>query len=361
MPGPFYRSSGDIVVDGYYKYSRWFTSPRVNGELVLRSQAYDMRKHQRLKMQKSREIYSAPYPTSMFPDTVWGWIDPAVQNRARSQFYKELKSESASLGVTLGSWKQSRDMIVGRSRWAHRRLSVIEADARQLARMKFRSRKEKRQAIADFHLEVIFGWQPLFQDIFSALTIVTNPVKGQPFVCRGASQGLIEEKIITGDSPRVDTHITAKSRCCVAGVCEISNPNLFLANQLGLVNPALVAWDLVPWSWVVGMFVNASSLISSVTDDLGVSYKDMSITDTITGVESKIVRYNSPPYPQSQAGSVNAQWTFKYKRRSVGGSPPNPSLVVTVPDLNWGLAATAFSVVTQRVKRLNDILVIPFS
>lgn len=51
----------------------------------------------------------------------------------------------------------------------------------------------------------------------------------------------------------------------------VSNPNLWLANQLGLINPGTIALELVPFSFVFGWFVNLEQVISSMTDLYGLT------------------------------------------------------------------------------------------
>jgi hypothetical protein len=53
-------------------------------------------------------------------------------------------------------------------------------------------------------------------------------------------------------------------------IAQITNPNLFLANQLGLIDIAL-PWKLLPFSFVVDWFINVEQVLSSVTDWYGVS------------------------------------------------------------------------------------------
>ena len=362
MPGPFHDNytvshpTNGLIIS---HEKTWYTSPRVGGKLVLKSQPYRLSHKVRTALSRSNPSYGVP--SGQVPQ-YWAeqLITAALDNKALAKFRKDFREGRASLGVTLGTWRQARDMIVSRAQWAHKKLSSDEDKASRLKRRKFRSRKAKRQAIADFHLEVIFGWQPLFQDVFAALTLVTQPI-GKPAVCRGSAQGIVEKHLRSDGAMSEVVDVFGRIRVTHAALCQISNPNLYLANKLGLVNPALVAWDVIPWSWVAGMFVNANELISSITDDLGLEYTDYSSTLTFVGTETLARIYHSPPYPEDQAGAVSAAWTHRYKSRGVGGVPARPALVGKLPDLNWELAATAFSVVTQRVKRFNNFLSIPFS
>lgn len=359
MAGPFYDNytrsgeTGETVM----QEKMWYTSPRVNGKIQFRSQPYRFVNKRRARLVRSREYYGIPSggDTETLAQRL---IPPELRNKALAKFRKDIRDGNAALGVTLGQWRQSSDMIVGRAKWAHSKLSRDEARARQIGKMRYRNARQKRLAIADFHLEVIFGWQPLFQDIFAALSIATGGVRTGLTVVRGASQGPVSKVVKDG----IDTvTYSGYARVCHAAVSEVSNPNAYLATKLGLINPALVVWDMIPWSWVVGMFVNANEMISSLTEDLGVTYHDYSQTSTLGLWEELSRRYSSPPYPSYQAGAVSAAWYHRYKSRGIGGLPPDPALVLRVPDFSWSLAATAFSVVTQRVKRFNSILTIPFS
>lgn len=329
----------------------------MNGKIQFRSQAYRFVNRRRARLSRSREYYGVPGGGAT-ETLARELITPELRNKALAKFRKDIRDGNAALGVTLGQWRQSSDMIVGRAKWAHGKLTRDESKARKIGKMHFRNARQKRLAVADFHLETIFGWQPLFTDIFAALSIATGGVRSGLTVVRGASQGPVSKLVKDGTDTR---SYVGYVRVCHAAVSEVSNPNAYLATKLGLINPALVVWDIIPWSWVVGMFVNANEMISSLTEDLGVTYHDYSQTETMGLWEELSRRYTSPPYPPDQAGAVSAAWFHRYKARGVGGPPPRPSLVLKVPDFSWSLAATAFSVVTQRVKRFNSILSIPFS
>lgn len=49
----------------------------------------------------------------------------------------------------------------------------------------------------------------------------------------------------------------------------VVNPNESLMQSLGLVNPLSVAWDLVPWSFVIDWFTGIGTFLGGLTDMYG--------------------------------------------------------------------------------------------
>jgi hypothetical protein len=130
----------------------------------------------------------------------------------------------------------------------------------------------------------------------------------------------------------------------------IDNPNLWLLNRMGLINPLTVAWDLVPWSFVVNMFVNVNSLLNSVTDTVGLNVTDMSITRTCKLIHDYSLA-DKPSGTDRRRSSINV-----YQKRRVLGVPLKPTVEVKIPELNWELALIASSLVIQKFKRINKII-----
>lgn len=53
---------------------------------------------------------------------------------------------------------------------------------------------------------------------------------------------------------------------------RVTNPNLLLASRLGLTNPASIAWELVPFSFVVDWFGTVGEFLASWTDFDGLEF-----------------------------------------------------------------------------------------
>ena len=329
-----------------------FSSPRKNGHLMLAQQPYS-RKMARLIIGTSGKYAYFPSPSvkadRRYPESLdWASID----NVALAKFNNELRYGSASLGMTLGSWRQSREMIVRRTKdlgdAADRAREALKRNPKWLAFL----RKGKRDPLANQVLEYKFGWKPLITDIHTALTTVCSDAIPPEFVTVRHRRH-IRETVQAGSPPitgwRQDWEGFA--RTTVSARVYISNPNLWLLNRMGLINPVTVAWDLVPWSFVVNMFVNADAMIGSITDHVGLCIEDKSTTRTWKG----LCRYQeySRYYPVEGYSDNRILWSDKHR---VVGSIPSYSWEFKVPKLNWDLAVTASSLALQKVKKLNSLI-----
>lgn len=126
---------------------------------------------------------------------------------------------------------------------------------------------------------------------------------------------------------------------CVRIGCQITvtNPNAFLANQMGMVNPVAIAWALVPFSFIVDWFVNVGNVLNGMTDFVGVSQSKAFITryTKFNGRSETGSRLNSPDPFTHELQEYTTSGGFTY--RVVVDKLPGPSLRANVPS---GLAIT---------------------
>lgn len=264
----------------------------------------------------------------------------AAYGAARDIAYAKLRGKlykgNASLGVTFASWRQSSEMIVKNSQ-------VISSMAEDLSSIASRQKLTRR--LANRHLEVVFGWQPLLADIHAAaMTVIQSAdqlhfvrashVKGYSRISRSERPGWRSETDAYGGTVRVT----------YASQVRIANPNRWLLERAGLMNPAAVAWDLVPWSFLVNMFSNTGSLVNSLTDFVGLSFEGMSETSTYVTARESTLRST---YPSVGAYTMSSQGRGKFRNLVASPAPPR-TLTLRVPEMNLGLAATAVALMVQQ-------------
>ncbi|DAD50132.1 TPA_asm: maturation protein [ssRNA phage Zoerhiza.2_7] len=219
--------------------------------------------------------------------------------RARAKFIGKL-GESAALGTTLAERKQSMDMIAARGLQvldfcrklrsgnipgASKALGVSVGapsrpkKGRDVLYDLYNPRTGKAtnlrirrgsNSFANNFLEFHFGWSPLLGDIYSAAQVLSSPIPRTRIVGTGRREG--DAYFLANQFAGINW-LEAKHNCKVVvrvqAEVSVSNPNLRLASQLGLINPAALAWELVPFSFVVDWFVNVSDFLNQFTELAG--------------------------------------------------------------------------------------------
>lgn len=152
-------------------------------------------------------------------------------------------------------WFSSRD----RNRLIARRRKVVTATLE----------KRWRTDAANGWLEFNLGWLPMVQDIGNAVEVLQGP---QPELwARYTAKGFldVQDRVSIGEDDWANYWGTINLVYRIGGELRVISPNLLLANQLGFVNPASVAWSLVPGSFLFDWFIPVGSFLSSWTDLYG--------------------------------------------------------------------------------------------
>jgi hypothetical protein len=333
---PGFPGTQNKYLESYYNVSN--SSPRVNGKLVFQSNTHTFL-HSRVTMytnvaQGKAYLCQGTEAAKSYP------FGAAETNQVYAKFVGKLRTGSASLGVTAASWGQSSSMIM-------KRLGQINSIFRRAQRKRNRNPRKKKfssKMLASDFLEGEFGWVPLLGDIHAVLMTVCQKAFPKEWV-RASSKFTYINKEFTGGTPEITSNLSGWGRVTSAARVTISNPNLWLANRLGVVNPLVVAWDLVPWSFVVNMFVNLDKIMGSLTDTLGLTLDNGSTTSSYSVLmEQRTYTRISSSEAYSNFSNVN----FRGRSR-VAGTIPRPRLQFKVPKVNFELAAIAAALTRQRV------------
>jgi hypothetical protein len=167
-----------------------------------------------------------------------------------------------------------------RTRSPRQAAMALGVDPRKIPPGTYKRTKLAAQGLGNTWLEWHFGWDPLIKDISSSINILNQP----DFDIKVEAKGRKQERVTTrkaggapGWSYRIVETRTVTVRSKAGGRVRVSNPNLFMASQLGLINPLAIAWELVPYSFVVDWFANVGTYLQSYTD-----FSGLTLTDTYT-------------------------------------------------------------------------------
>lgn len=219
-------------------------------------------------LDKASRIYGSinanSWATSAYDPKSAGWID--TENRAYSKLVGQVGSASAAWAANLATWKQSHAMIVARATQLLRAVRALKRGEFVTAASLLGIRKPKKKHARDLAgqwLELSYGWMPLIQDIHNSVDVMQKPLP--PVRLRAHASN-------TFGPSALNVYDTGTWKCYVRAGARIVgiHPGALLANQLGLVNPATVAWEVVPFSFVVDWFIPIGTFLQSFTDFVGV-------------------------------------------------------------------------------------------
>lgn len=240
------------------------------------------------------------YPWYWWPQSTVDWSTDPVAGalaRARASFTKKVRATS-ELAVTIAEHKQAVSMIEKRA-WqlAHFASALLRRDVKSAAwylglsgakRKDFRRinafgrrvgrprRIEKgSDEFANAVLETSYGWAPLVQDLVSASSVLSEPVMDMVRI-RGIASNTSElsgSAISPGQWSDRGVWLM-KAKAVVGCTVRVDNPNLGLFSQLGLTNLLSVAWELIPYSFLVDQIVNIGDYVGQYDEFYGLTALD---------------------------------------------------------------------------------------
>lgn len=262
---------------------------------------------------------------------------------AYDKFHK-LALPKASMALTLMDREKSIVMIAQRAKQLLRfaksvaRLDPIRA-YQALGLPLGKLTKSKAKAPADLWLEFTFGWVPLVEDIGAAVDVLQGSPKYERVKGAKSAAFTTDAPWDGGSSAMTHTELTT---VCSGGI-RITNPNLLLANQLGFVNPAAVAWDAVPFSFVIDWFIPVGKFLNSFTTDLGFEIEEPMITTIcVWSGANRHVAFNNGKTINYYNGKTVSRTIRPFHR---------PSLLDRrgLPQVSPWLAATTISLLIQQL------------
>jgi len=209
-------------------------------------------------------------------------------NEAWSKVRRKVLDQDFNAPVFIAEGKKTIDMIADR--------------ARSLA-LAYRSFRKGRLADVAKHLgltpktahntwlEYKYGWSPLLSDIHGgAKTLAELNFKRDQRTFRAVVKRQETSKFT---SPPQEGSTTFEAKAWVT--VRSRNPSVQLQNRVGLLNPVLIAWELIPFSFVADWFVNIGDCISEATAFAGVQILDGG-SSTLTASTGKTFQTNGFPW-----------------------------------------------------------------
>lgn len=314
----------------------------------------------------------------------WAYLGRAYA-RAYDRLVTKSKGEhTASVGSTIAERRDSFEMIAKRANQVHASYRQIRrGDVRGALRtwgFQRRVRKDKdnwvrlgkggkqftlphrrvllseksfKRGLRDsgtLWLEYWFGWAPLLNDVYAAAQVLSDKTPEHHFrnVFRGTgTEHWVYRRHKAWATGFEEDRFTAKFAMSAQATITPKSPNKDLANRLGVTNPALIAWEVVPFSWLVDWVIPVGRFLESYTDFIGVS-----VTNPIISSKSTCERFFTAADTVQRFTTDDKSTAFRHVRE-LRGTLPIPGIFDRRGTLisSWTRAATAISVLAGFLKR----------
>lgn len=250
--------------NGYRLYRRSFAEGGAFGIKPYTSGNYYYAQH-------LASVFSAVNPTAALLGNPGNHLVP--EDEVLRKLRSRVKDVKINMPVFLAESKKTAQMILGTAKRLARALSQVrQRDLRGAAStLGCRPLKDKGGGSANNWLEYKYGWLPLLSDAYGAGEHLARRVISTKFEQR-VQVALTRTTTINGfgsvnGTVQFPQHINAEyvvevkssSFASVNFIC--TNDTLREAAQLGFTDPLLVAWEVVPLSFVVDWFIPIGNFI----------------------------------------------------------------------------------------------------
>lgn len=240
-------------------------------------------------------------------DPTSDWLQTGqMQARATSNLLKNLRNSSFNAAQALGERKQTADLVASTAKKVAGALGNLRRGnfgkaaqslgltPRKRAGRRFNSQfaTDQGKAIGNAWLELQYGWKPLLSDVYGAMETLSkaNNPSGNPNTIFKKATGRTKRKeepyrktsttLPAGYSGFDEIVRTGYAEVIVkTGVTySVSSPALASMASVGITNPVLLAWELLPYSFVIDWFLPIGNYLESLDATAGLTFYEGYIT-----------------------------------------------------------------------------------
>ena len=293
--------------------------------------------------------------------------DAAMTNDLLVKALAKVADAKTNLAVMFAERAKTADLVYGKANQLYRAYRAFRrGDLRQVARTLNISRSTQHKQ----WLEYKYGWMPLLMDVKnSAEFFAQQSLGGRPprftVSLEDTSDVSYTSKTLDGSYSVGSWYGWVASRGIktirIKIECEITNPHFNQLQQLGLTNPALVAWELVPFSFVFDWFCSVGDYLTGLTALEGVTVR-RSFSSRVHSLTSRYISHAHPVvsarWPNGQPQRIRHGYDFavetqgrSYSRSPLGVNPLSLYPPVNVPT-SFEKAITGLALLRALGKRL---------
>lgn len=313
-----------------------------------------------------------------------GWTAPNAElplAKARSAVLQMMKNQTINVAQAFAERKQTVNLIstsvnrLASAAIAIRRGNLRHAEVvlfgKKVKNFRFKDVQPSRDNLANYWLEYQYGWRPLLSDIYGACEMIANTYhRSKPTTFKKTillHPTLGPEKVLVEFNVGFLSYGTLKeygrletSGKATVGIQVVEDDAVRTAlSQTGLTNPLQLAWELVPYSFVIDWFAPVGTYLSNIDSPCGYKF--------VRGFETSVITACGTSYYKEtmRQGSWNAYYQgYEYlfiegpvteyyhisKKRDILSTFPKNTFYID-PKLGTSRILSAISLLNQAFKR----------
>lgn len=272
-----------------------------------------------------------------------------------NKLVSKLRSGSVNLGVALGEYRETAEFVVS----AMNRVGSIYRGIKDLRRFRFEDAlHDLGRAVSHGHTRAASAWlewtyavKPIISDTVGVVKALT--ANQQPYVpvkvIRVSQRFPYNFRVGFNREGNVDfLHLIVNGSIrATAGISFfVENPFLFTLDQLGVLNPVQIGWELLPLSFVADWFLDVGQLLGNVVPPQGITFQDgFTYVKGRADCTSLQQFYYDPSHIEHYSGSSTETW----KDRIILSDFPSYQLVRPNLDLSKNHLTSAAALLIQRL------------
>lgn len=275
-----------------------------------------------------------------------------IVSQVQNRLLNKIRGIDINLGVALGETPQTAEFIaaamgkVAKS-YVQLRRGDVSASLATLTGRRNRNWKDIPGAAANTWLAYCYGLRPLLNDVYGACDAIQKRHRdfGEVKSVKAGRKVNINCQVEHSDGLRRGL-IRVNANVSVRGQVRfvVKNPLLKTLDSCGLVNPLSIAWELVPFSFVVDWFFPVGDFITNIVPPQGVDFVDGWTSSHMTGGSICI-------YTDEQGNEVHGSSIEVLKDRRRLTTFPNYRVTPGSMDLSNQQIMSGIALLTQALVR----------
>jgi len=287
-------------------------------------------------------------------------LPDGMVNRALIKALLQLKNQKVNLAQAFAEREQTVKLFVGAAEKISHLVSAYRSkNPKKLWAQIVGSEGKRGASLPASWLELQYGWKPLMSDVYGSASALNQAEQGgSPYRCSCVATQRYTGRRTGQKASYIDANLYIKTSIEDQVLVKVhldyvlENPLVATLAQLGITNPVYLAWELLPYSFVVDWFSPVGDFLSSMDAALGWFFKGGTLsvvrrtTERGSGLHLPDPAFSGYYYSLQGYPSMllNKQYALE---RSVYGSSPLPGFPGLKNPLSTGHIANAMSLLAQ--------------